>query len=284
MSWKVSDEDASIPEDAIVYRIAPIDFSNQEHMLSTKMINFEGRWHRPQQNSTYTSNNVIVCMAEVLFHNYRRMLDGVRDRRKPSWLRSCYRKEKVLQIARVRQIGNLAHLESEDFRRQYDLWGMAAVHPDPCYSLYHNINDDLRRPIDEEHREGKRSGVVYPSARHSRDFCAALFRDESGKIKDFWCLSLVLSLVHEDQLPGTPLISASPERDKIHQTMGYYSFDALEEFNQLDRQGLIHPAGLPPQGFIEFVRRGYADYPTHAVWTCGEPPKVHPSSGKKRRT
>lgn len=264
-NWIINEGAAVIGDDAMVYRITSPTHCNQEHMLNgmaPRYTRTEGRWHRPQQPATYASNNLIVCMAEVLYHSYRSVLDGIRDNLPPSRLKACYTKERVLQIARVGAIQNLAHLESDDFRREYKVCGTATVYPDPYYKLYQNINDDLRGPV------RRMSGVVYPSARHSRDYCAVLFDDETQRIKNFWVLPLRLSLLHEDQRFGEPLIPARPDQDKMHPTMGYYEFDSPEEFQILEDQGIMNPSGLPPKGFIDFVRRRYPEYPKHAVCHC----------------
>ena len=265
VTWNINDDNTAIGEQCLLYRITSPNHCDASHMLNGMAPIFTrtmGRWHRPQQTASYASNNLLVCMAEVLYHNFRALLNGIREGFPAAKLRTSYASDRVLQIARVKRIENLVYAESLDFQRDYKLYGTAVVYPDPFYDLFQKINDDLRGA------DRRKSGVVYPSARHSRDFCAALFDDETNKIIDFWKLSLRLTLVHENQHSGEPPMPADPSKDKINQNMGHYIFEDADELQKLDRQGMIHPKGIPSQGYIDFVRRPYKRYPKHAIGRC----------------
>jgi hypothetical protein len=166
-----------------------------------------------------------------------------------------------LAIFSVKKIDELVYVDSIG-AKSYDarIISSTVVFPDDIYGPLHHISDRLR--------EEKKRGVVYPSARHSRDFAFAFFKNETRKIRDdFYEAPLLnLQLIVEEQNP----LDFPPQRfkvhtDKLHATMGYYEFADNSEFDRLKSEGLIYPSGIPNSGYIDFVRRHYTDYPKCAI-------------------
>jgi hypothetical protein len=111
-------------------------------------------------------------------------------------------------------------------------------------------------------------GIVYPSARHSRDLAFALFKDETRNLKEtpYQAPHVMLQLIAEDQ----DMSASHPNRfkvqtDKLHATMGYYQFHNPKHLDDLKDEGLIFPSNVPASGYVDFVRRYYEDYPKCAV-------------------
>lgn len=254
---------ARLLDGAIVYRITSTTHAERRHILSGMGAGRSaeyGRFHAPHQITSYCCSNVLVSIAEMLYHMYRRTLQAVANRAEPPDVRRWATEEKCLHALTLRQIPDLVYTDAKDVRAQYDarLCGSAIVFPDPKYDFLLEFNNLLR--------QRKRRGVLYPSARHSRGLCIALFSDETSSI-DRWSkgIRLRLQLMPEDQplneMPA-PLLDAY--ETKIHPTMGYYEVLSGKRFGEAQRSGLL-PADLPTQGKVDFVRRNYAGYPKQAV-------------------
>lgn len=257
-------EDAAVMSGAVLYRIASLSHWGKDDVLSgagAARGSSDGRFHRINQLTSYCANNVIVCLAELLYHMYRKVLDGIRDRQHPrhinSWASADYR----LVILSVDEINELVYADSEGARILYDprVAGSTVIFPDPTYGPLHDFSDQLRR--------GSKNGVVYPSARHSVDFAFAFFKDETSKIRsDFYeAISLNLQLVPESQDLTSPPIKCKPIVQKLHATMGFYKFTDATTLTDVKGRGLVNPANIPEQGYIDFVRRNYRSYPNDAV-------------------
>lgn len=254
---------ASLKEGAVLFRLTSLLHWDRAEILTGRgpeMSREDGRFNGPQQRTSYCANNVLVCIAEVLFHMYRRVLSAIHDH-VPLNMFPAVEDQRALVAFRVGSIENLVWVDSEGVRVEYDprICGTAVVYPDSDYGPFRKFSDDLRR--------GNKGGVLYPSARHSQDLCVALFDDQSANLlaEPFEMARLTLRLVAEDQDPLAPPRGCNPFKQKLHSTMGYYSFADGEEFRRLKESGLLNPAGLESEGMVDFVRRRYAKYPVDAV-------------------
>lgn len=261
------DHDALLAEGAILYRLTSPTHARPEDVLSgsgTMYTRSDGRWNRRQQQATYVANNILVCFSEVLYHMYRTVLERIKERQSPKLIDTAVRTQKILAIARVGEITDLVYIDSEYFRTEYEprVSGTTVVYPDPYYAVFWELNERLRSEF--------KKGVLYPSARHSRDICVALFDNETSRIDraSYEILGVTLRLIVEDQGFEAPLKTVRPTVDKIHPTMGYYAFDDEAELARLDGAGMLHPAGLSKKGFVDFVRRHYRGYPDQAICKC----------------
>jgi RES domain-containing protein len=255
-------ENAAIRNGAVLFRVASLTHWRKNEVLTGKgaMISkTDGRFHVVDQRTTYCANNVMVCFSEILFHIYRRVLNGIRNNLATAHIASLARRECRLVILSVQEIDDLIYIEAQG-ARAYDprIVSSTIVFPDPLYGPLHDLSNKLR--IDEK------GGVVYPSARHSVDFAFALFRDETSKIRSAFYEApfLTLQLIAEDQAMSSPPRGFRPKRERLHATMGHYEFKDSAVFADLLSRGLIHPNDLPASGYIDFVRRRYTSYATDA--------------------
>lgn len=250
-------EQATLKPGALLYRIASLTHWRQNQVLTGEgamLSKSTGRFHVVDQRTTYCANNVMVCLSELLFHTYRRFLDGVRKNQSISHLNSLSHLECRLVILSVNEIDDLVYIEAYG-ARTYDprIVSSTIVFPDSVYGPLHELSNSLRL--------SDKSGVVYPSARHSVGFAFALFRDETSRIKQFYSAPLVtLQLIAEDQDMSVPPRQVRPTRERLHATMGYYSFHQPADIDDLKRQNLLNPGDLRPSGYIDFVRRQYYSY------------------------
>ena len=81
----------------------------------------------------------------------------------------------------------MVFVDTEAASLEFDkrMCGTSVVFPNPTYEVFHSVNRALRQT-------GNR-GVFYPSARHSRDFCVALFRNEAGCVEPSFFESINIS-------------------------------------------------------------------------------------------
>jgi hypothetical protein len=258
------DSDAEIKDSAILYRIASLSHWEKMFILSGQgavKTGSTGRFHRVHQQTSYCANNVIVCLSEVLYHMYRQVLKAIDD----GVLSQSHIFQRATQLNKfvifsVRDIDNLVYVDSIE-AKSYDrrIISTTVVYPDPVYGPLHGISDQVRLQ--------NKNGVVYPSARHSVDLAFAFFKDETAKIKPnfYEAPVLELKLIAESQnLSLMPPSQIKPFSDKLHATIGYYKFTNIAHFQDLDSKGLLYPTGLPPSGYVDFVRRQYSSYPRQA--------------------
>jgi RES domain-containing protein len=219
-----------------------------------------GRFNGAQQRTSYCANNVLVCMAEVLFHMYRRVIERIKAKQPYHDVMAAARDLRCLSIFRVRRIDNLVYVDSDAVRVEFDarICGTNVVFPDPSYEPF--------RVFAEALRVSRKKGVLYPSARHSKDVCIALFDDETGQIADdlYEILTVELQLICEDHDRSAGVKPCNPMKDKLHPTMGAYRFVYGPDYERISAAGLLNPTGLPQQGLIDFVRRLYRAYPKDA--------------------
>ncbi len=259
---------STLEEEAVIYRISSPHHANKDDAFSgdgCAHSSYPGRFNAPQQRAVYCSNNIILCISEILFHNYRTTLNRIKEKFPPEMIREKINDKKALIIARTSQINELVYLDSKDFYREYGLaevQGTWLVHPDVTYPPHQIVSNLIR--------EKNKNGILYPSARHSRDVAIALFRDVSTKIREdeYYTLEINLVLVAEDTPPDNCAFSlCDPTDQKLHFTMGYYSIEDQDEFERLKSKKYINPINMKPFGMIDFVRRKYKDYPNDAILT-----------------
>jgi hypothetical protein len=262
---------ASFEEGAMLYRLTTEIHSGQQNVLSgraTASSRSYGRFHAPQQPTSYCANNVLTTIAEVLFHDYRRAVGLIERRQSRKAIRgSCMGLLRHLHVISVKSIPGLVYTDADDVvELDNRLCGSATVFPEPIYQFFLDFNNKVRSQPESR-------GILYPSARHSEGLCVALFNDETDKIQEMAGLDVYLSLLPEDGAPGDPPPDLfDPFRQKLHPTMGHYQFKNPLEFERLKRAGLIHPYDLPSRGQVDFVRRKYKVYPEHAVIISGGGP------------
>jgi len=256
--------EAEIKERAILYRLTSLSHNTPDTILNGRgpvASRQKGRFHKPDQLTTYCSNNVVVSLAEVLFHMYRDLLNQLGKASGYALIRSQMSKLRSLVVFRVRGIKELVHLDCEGVEKDYRtrISGTLSVWPDATYELFDMLNDAFRH-------QGKK-GVFYPSARHAFDKCLVLFSDHSDRVivDEFHCLQVRLQLIPEDQDLMARPVDFSPFRKKVHPTMGFYEIVERKPFEALSTEGWINPKGLPALGFVDFVRRRYFSYPNDAV-------------------
>jgi hypothetical protein len=258
--------EAALEDGALLYRIASRNHWEQRFIIAgdgpMKGNKTIGRFHTVDQRTSYCANNILVCFSEMLYHMYRKFLDEVETTNNPEHLESWTILRNVrLATFSVKRIKDLIYVDSIG-AKFYDarLISSIVVFPDPVYGPLHRVSNRLRME--------NKSGVAYPSARHSKDFAFALFKNETRNIRaDFYeAPFLTLQLIVEDQDTSSfPPREFNVHTDKLHATMGYYEFQDPTELDKLKARGLIYPASIPSSGYVDFVRRHYTTYPRGAI-------------------
>jgi RES domain-containing protein len=254
---------ARILENAVLYRLTTTTRCDKPNILNGGAgLHSLGRYHQ-YQPTTYCGSNILLCIAEVLFHQYRSFIDGIGSQAYEHQL-SKRATERMLVIFRVKHIDDLVYADSEGCRYDYDeprFGGSTVVYPDPTYAPIQSFSMKLRQK--------QRTGVVFPSARHSRDFAFAFFGDVTDKLDatTYEMLPLRLKLIGEDQDLAVSPGDVSPIKDKLHATMGYYEFVTPNDVERARASKLLNPEALPVRGYVDFVRRAYRQYPADAcIW------------------
>ncbi len=256
--------DAWLEEGALLYRIASLTHWQQRYIIAGNgpmKTRAAGRYHNGDQRTTYCANNMILCCAEMLYHMCRKFLEQLENFQPREHAETWTMQDTKLVIFAVKKIEDLVYVDSIG-AKVYDarVTSSTVVFPDRIYGPLHEMSNRIRQE--------KKSGVVYPSARHSQDLAFAFFKNETRKVMPapYEGLSLTLQLIAEDQ----DIRSFPPRRfkvytDKLHATMGYYEFKDVTQFDSLKAAGLIYPTDIPASGYVDFVRRRYTDYPKRAV-------------------
>lgn len=254
-------QDAEIEAGTTLYRLASITFSSGPDLLNGRgAMAGEGRYHYVHQATSYCSDNVLVCFAEVLYHMSRQALDSLANNMPlATWLTRAV-VPKHLVVFEIRAIPDLVNIDTDDCRNQTAMRARQIVgsslltHPDMVY-------DPLQQASNFYRRSG-RNGVVYPSARHSRRYAIALYADKTSAIVRIRAtLDVTLKII--DESTGIPVdgLIFDPSRQKVDQTRGYYQISSSHYHSA---QSLLVP-NIPISGIIDFSRRLYVHYPTDAV-------------------
>jgi hypothetical protein len=262
---------ASLADRAVLYRLASIAHSDRPAILNGLAPTLNrccGRLNEPDQLCTYCANNVLVCIAEVLFHMYRDVVDGIHAGRPHEIIQAHLIRRKHLVVFSVRNINDLVFMDSEGVRDDFEprVAGTTTVFPDARYNPFVDLNRKVRA--------AKKEGIYYPSARHSQDLCVILFGNKSDKVydDDYTIIPIELRLVTEDHDPRLRPAPFGVFQKKIHATMGYYEFLAPDMLEQAKARGIIYPGNLPQRGMVDFVRRYYGTrYPLNAILPVPSP-------------
>ena len=257
--------EAKLLDGAYLYRLSSLNHCGVDEVLTgagPMKSSQVGRFNTSHQCATYCANNVLVCIAEVLFHMYTTTLKRIEERAAAAAIRSSMREIRSLIAVKVGQIDDLVYTDSREVSLDFNdsrICGTTVVFPAPHYKFLRDFNEVIRR--------GNKKGVIYPSARHSKDICIVLFYDETSRIDrgSYEMLQVELNLLPEDHSPPQLPHSFVPFDRKIHPTMGHYRFLDGAELIRLQQAGVLNPANIPKEGMVDFVRRRYKVYPKNAV-------------------
>jgi len=124
--------EASILPGAYLYKLGGLQHTGRPYLLSggAPLDNPGfGRFHGPQQRTSYCSNNVLLAIAEVLYHIYRSTLAEIE-----AGTHSEPVKERTIRLRRlyafqVKGITDLVNIDSEDVR-QFTLVQISGLTPE----------------------------------------------------------------------------------------------------------------------------------------------------------
>lgn len=256
-------QDARIERNTVLFRLASPSFSSPTFLLNGRGADAgEGRYHVIQQTTSYVSDNVLLCMAEVLHHMARRSM-RILENNGPlyQWHRNAHIVRQLV-IFSVYDVPNLVFIDTDECRRQTAISANQII----SSSLLTNP-DHLYWPLQKAsttYRGQNRQGIVYPSARHSRGFSVALFGDHTKSIQNLIASFQVnLSLVDEETLqPVFFNPTYNPDSRKVGYTKGFYS---ISRNTLLANSTHLQPSLPKENGIIDFVRHPYSSYPDEAV-------------------
>jgi hypothetical protein len=255
--------DARLLEGAILYRMASPMYAGKGDILTGRGSLFslrQGRLNRVQQRTIYCTNNILLSIAETLYYMYLRVMDALSTNQPTIELQSLIVSDRTLVAFRVHEIADLVNAEAIKARSRYSVPSNSLlVHPSPIISQLQDFGDTLRLE--------NMKGALYPSPRHSRGLCIALFHDETGALRDdfYEGLNIRLRLLAEGQDYREPPKDFRLLTDFIDSARGYYAFSDPSQFDRVRQTGVINPAGAPVSGIVDFVRRSYINYPYDAV-------------------
>jgi RES domain-containing protein len=271
--------EAKIRTGAYLYRLATLNHCSSDDVLSGRAslnAREKGRFNVEQQQVSYCANNILITFAEVLFHMYVTVLKRLSEKQPAAAIFDAVGSTRRLAVFRVQSISDLVFIDSEGAQVDYDsrIRGATVVHPEATYRLFWDLNEKVRG--------AKKKGVVYPSARHSQDYCFALFDDETSRLQldSFQTIPVSVRLVAEGQDFSLPVRECNPFAEKLHSTMGYYEFGELDRFEKAKADKILNPHDIPSRGLIDFVRRKYREYPKEAtICPSAESPRSFHQTG-----
>jgi RES domain-containing protein len=251
-----SDQQASYVEAGTeLFRLVDPTFASRDTLLNGKGALYrEGRYHRAEPTS-YVADNVLLCMAEALSYMAYHASEVVSKNPIPLQWDANANEVRTLVVFAVHQIDKLVYVDSMEAREEHRLSRVTILRPDRLYTHLQAVSGKIR---------ADRNGIVYPSARHSENLNVALFNDQTDSLNTI-CASLqtTLSLIHEKTLKAADTKKGfDPFHMSIHHTKGHYSIDA-QDFAA--SQHKLIPSNMPREGYIDFVRCLYANYPNDAV-------------------
>src|SRR5580692_1084508 len=110
---------ATLEEGAFLYRLTSENWTGRECILTGHgplNTRSSGRFHSRQQSATYCANNVFIPLAEILYHNYRSVLDKMLAMLDADLILPLLQQERYLIVFRVRTISDLVYMDSESAR------------------------------------------------------------------------------------------------------------------------------------------------------------------------
>jgi hypothetical protein len=238
--------------------LASPSFSSRSFLLNGRGADSgAGHYHVIQQTTSYVSDHVLLCMAEVLHHMARRAMKVLETNGPLSQWISHAHIVRQLVIFDVHGIPDLICIDTDECRRQTAINAQRLI-PASLITNPDHVYEPLQK-ASESYRAQNKKGVVYPSARHSRGFAVALFGDHTNSIQRVIAtMQVTLSLVDEETQQAVFQPSFNPDSRRISYTQGFYmvSRNALIANNHL-----LQPYLPRETGIIDFVRRPYSSYP-----------------------
>lgn len=253
----------SIKGGAILFRFASLSHWDKNFLLSGEGAangSNDGRFHRRYQRASYCANNAVICLAERLFHLQNELMVTIaKGGPFQSVLAACEYRGRLV-IFSVKEIPDLVYVDSEGVRVDYDgrLSGTTLVCPVKTYSVLNDVSEKIRGD--------RKRGLIYPSARHSRDVAIVLFGDETKSVlpSPYIALDVTLRLVSEEQDCLAKVPSLNPYKEKVHGGVGFFEFSSGKDLGDACAAGLLYPQ-LPQWGYIDLLRRRYIKYPDDAM-------------------
>lgn len=248
------DQDAFVEKETILFRLAAPLYSSLSDLLNGKgALAGDGRYHRVHQFTSYVSDNILLCFAEILYHMSRKAMAHLAGNGLPAGWQNCAQIQRHLVIFEVNEIRDLIYIDTKDCRQEIlrnasqAIPSTIIVHPDWLYEPLHRAADYCRSQ--------RKNGVVYPSARYPQGLAVGLFLDHTASIKNISAtVKVTLSLIEGNT--GKPAIPPyfDPDVQKISHMRGHYEFDPTD-FASAGASGLLNPRTVTQNGFVEFVRR-----------------------------
>jgi len=254
---------AHIGKGTTLFRLASLSYSSESDLLNGRgTYANEGRYHVHQQLTSYASNNVLVCITEILYHMSRRAMNFLINNGPISLWQAYAHQARKLVLFTVDQIPELVYIDTEESRNrtaagiQKSLHSTVIINPDCVYSPLQLAGN--------HYRSLHKRGVVYPSSRHFEGLAVALFGDHTSSLtKIVGKLDVNLILVEDtsNKLATSPQFN--PYHDAISHTRGYYQF---KRSHFTTHGNLLAPFLPSSKGYIDFVRRPYIKYPVDAIY------------------
>lgn len=208
---------AEIEEDTTLFRIVSPGYATKKFLLNGKGSKIgEGRYHRIQQLASYVSDNIILCIAEKLFHMLHQSVKKLRNNSYGEFKKEAH-KDFVIVVFKCYKIMDIVNIDSSEAYHLYQLNPSITTHPDCIYEPLHRASDTMRN--------NSNNGIVSYSARHSKGLSACLFWDNTSNIKSINSkLKLKLTLVSEDKtLVSDPTFD--PTTKRLNYKIGYFEID-----------------------------------------------------------
>jgi len=248
---------AEVEAGTTLYRVTSPTWADPSFLLNGAGANHgHGRFHRIHHATSYVSDNVLLCIAERLYHMSHVAYKKLANKSYAEFKCESSRLE-VIVIFETNQLPNLVHLDSAVAIQYSQLNPSAITQSDSIY-------DPLSRAGDQLRTDGA-AGVVYASARHSIGHSLALFGNHSALIDRITArVKIRLSLASEDLSILTNDPSFNPISVRLSQHIGHFAIDAADFGNY---QYLLNPALKIAQGFLPFHRIFYGSkpYPQSAI-------------------
>lgn len=251
-------KDSKIEEDTKLFRITSPTYATDQFLLNGKgSLVSEGRYHIIHQRTSYASNNVLLCIAEVLFHMIHQSLKKLKNNSYGEFKKEAH-KEFVIVMFKCYEISDLVFIDSSEAYIKYSLNPSITTHPHFSYDPLRNAANTIRRDSSD--------GIIYSSARHSKGLSVCFLEDKTQIIKSIENkLKITLTLVSEDK---NLVIDKNfdPSRVRLNYEIGYFDIDTNDFKNFRTNLNPILPDHF---GFIDIGRRDYSNphvpYPDSAI-------------------
>jgi hypothetical protein len=257
-------EGATIESGTRLYRITSPSFVSKKFLLNGKgSMMGEGRYHFINEPTSYSSDNVLLCIAEKLFHMNNAALKKLKNSSYGEFNGETSKKC-ILVVFKCKEINDLSNIRSKGALRKYNINPSTITHPDTIYRQLQTVSSNMRK--------NRKKGIISPSARHSEGLSVAFFGDCTSSILDIeHIFKLELTLVSEDlSTLARDTQKFNPKVHRVSQNIGYFEFNTpqVKQFF-----ALIEPRMGGLSGFIDFYRFKYntnpQPYPDCAIGNAG---------------